>query len=451
MDRHRVAFKLLLAVALVLAGCTRDMFSGAGPAGSSAAAPTAAPGPSDGAAAKVHDTSGINDEEVWLGQPAAFSGASAGLGVEMWRGATAAFSAANAAGGVHGRKIRLALADDGYAPEKAAAAALHLIEDEKVFALFGGVGTPTITFVLPIVRKYYEQEGFFYFANFTGAQIQRNPPNEKVVFNVRASYYEETRAMVDIFVNAGRKRIATFIQDDAYGLDGRAGVEKALKDHGLEPVADQRYQRGQKFGVSNAAAVAALRAARADALVVVGSYQAAAGFVRDVRTTGWTVPIQNVSFVGADQMLALLVDAENASGQRIIFNLICTQVVPHYEDTANGLVQAYRKDVDKFAPSTPEGIGDGNYKPKQKFTFGSLEGYVSAKVFLAVLEKAGRDLNRKNFYAAAEGMGEIELGLGAPASFSPTHHQALEKVWFTYATPQGWRATDSPPCTFVRL
>jgi hypothetical protein len=92
--------------------------------------------------------------------------------------------------------------------------------------------------------------------------------------------------------------------------------------------------------------------------VVVGSYQAAAGFIRDVRSSGSPIPIHTVSFVGADQMLSLLQDAENSSGNKIIYNLICTQVVPHYDDTANGLVQAYRKDIGKYSPVAPAGVAD---------------------------------------------------------------------------------------------
>src|SRR3989442_1110998 len=87
---------------------------------------------------------GVRDDEVLLGQAAAFSGPSAGLGVEMWRGASVAFAASNDGGGVHGRKVRLVLADDGYDAERAAPAVARLITKDKVFALFGGVGTPTI-------------------------------------------------------------------------------------------------------------------------------------------------------------------------------------------------------------------------------------------------------------------------------------------------------------------
>src|SRR5579864_5253627 len=81
---------------------------------------------------------GVSDTEVVLGEPAAFTGPSAGLGIEMWRGATAAFSEVNAAGGVVGRKIKLVVADDAYDAERAAPAVVSLIQDRGAFVIFGG-------------------------------------------------------------------------------------------------------------------------------------------------------------------------------------------------------------------------------------------------------------------------------------------------------------------------
>src|SRR5258708_4364109 len=258
----------------------------------------------------------------------------------MWRGATAACAASNDAGGIHGRKIRLVLADDAYDAEKAAAAVVGLI-GQDVFAIFGGVGTPTIVRALPIIRKLYADSGLFYFANFTGAQPRRTPPNFEAVFNVRASYYQETKAMVDVYVAMGKKKIGTFVQDDAYGTDGRAGVEKALAEHGLSLTVDTRYPRGQKFDASTADQVGILKAAGVDAVVAIGSYQACGAFRRDARESGWNVPIHDVSFVGADQLLRLRSTEEKTSKKKVILNLVNTHVVPYYEDTTIPAVVSY--------------------------------------------------------------------------------------------------------------
>jgi branched-chain amino acid transport system substrate-binding protein len=397
------------------------------------------------AAFPVRGETGVTETEVVLGEPAAFRGPSAGLGVEMWRGAMAAFSVANEHGGIHGRGVSLIVADDGYEAERAAPAAIELIVKKKVFALFGGVGTPTMMKALPVVLQYNLKEGLFYFANFTGAQPQREPPYDRAVFNVRASYRQETKAAVDAFVAMGRKRIGIFVQDDAYGASGRDGVKRALKEHGLDLAADTTYPRGQTFDAHNDAQVKILKAAGANAVIMVGAYQGCGGMVRDLRRLGWTGPIHNVSFVGADQMLKLLRDEEQKAPGSLTENLLNTQVVPSYEDVSIPAVKEYRAAIDRYRPTLPD-ITDGNgYDISQKYTFGSLEGYISAKMFLAVLRKSGRELTRKVFYDTAEKMGRFDIGLGTvTAQFDRGHHQALDKVWWTYATPNGWKATEDP-------
>lgn len=394
-----------------------------------------------GGAAQAADP-GVSDTAVKVGERSAFSGPSAGLGVELWRGAQAAFLAANDQGGIHGRKIEYLLADDAYDAEKAAPAAVKLVAREKVFVLFGGVGTPTILKALPVILKFHASEGLVQFANFTGAQPQREPPYDKAVFNIRPSYRQETKAMVDAFVGMGRKKIGIFVQDDAYGTSGREGVKRALHDHGLSIAADTTYPRGQRYETSTMPQVGLLRAAAVDAIVAVGSYQACAALVRDARNSGWMVPIHNVSFVGADQMLDQLRKEANAA--KLIQNLIVTQVVPSFQDRSLPLVQDYRAAMDRYNPQTPTGVGDGSYRPVARYSFGSVEGYVNARAFLAVLRKTGRTLTRRSFVQAAESMGQFDLGLGTPAELSATRHQALDKIWYTHATPEGWVTVENP-------
>ncbi len=429
-----------------LVGCTA-LVVGAGCHKAEPAADTAPAQPAAQAAAAAPKpvASGVTDTEIVLGEPAAFTGPSAGLGIELWRGEQAAFAVANEAGGVHGRKIRLALADDAYDAERAAPAVIKLVEQEGVFALFGGVGTPTIVRALPVVRKYYEDVGLFYFSNFTGAQPQRKPPNFQVTFNVRASYYEETKAAVDVFWTAGKHKIGINLQDDAYGVDGREGTVRALKEHGAELAAEARYPRGQSYSVSADAQVKILRDAGVDAVIMIGSYQACGAFIRDARSAEWSVPIHDVSFVGADQMLHLLAEEQKKSKQKLTVNLINTQTVPHYDDVSVPVVRDYRAAMDKFSGNDVRpSIADGSYVIQQKYTFGSLEGFINARALLAVLDQAGRDLTRQSAYHAAESLGKFDLGLGVSAELSPTRHQALDHVWFTYATPDGWKSTDKP-------
>ena len=96
------------------------------------------------AGAQQTETTGVTDKELVLGEPAAFTGKSAGLGIELWRGATAAFSTANDAGGVQGRRVRLVLRDDGYDAEKAASA-VNCTSGHSIRALSRGNSQPSIS------------------------------------------------------------------------------------------------------------------------------------------------------------------------------------------------------------------------------------------------------------------------------------------------------------------
>src|SRR6185369_11181827 len=99
---------------------------------------------------------------------------------------------------------------------------------------------------------------------------------------------------------------------------------------------------------------------------------------------------------------------------------------------------------DRYDPIVPKDVGDQSYRPASRYSFGSLEGFLNARALLAVLQKAGPDLTRRGFFTAAESMGKFDLGVGAPAELSATRHQALDKVWFTYATPEGWHGVENP-------
>ena len=114
---------------------------------------------------------------------------------------------------------------------------MTLMLEDRVFALFGYVGTPTVTRVLPMLKKFQDQTVYLFFP-FTGAQPQREPPYADFAFNLRASYRQETAGLVDNFVSLGRKRIAVFYQADAYGRSGWEGVRRALREHGEKIVAE---------------------------------------------------------------------------------------------------------------------------------------------------------------------------------------------------------------------
>src|SRR5690242_13837140 len=171
---------------------------------------------------------GVTDTEIRFGISAPFSGSAKELGQNMKLGIEAAFNVANANGGVYGRQLRLVAADDGYEPARTAATMKQLYERDQVFGLVGNVGTPTAVVALP----YALDRKMLFFGAFTGAGLLRNDPPDRYVFNYRASYAEETAAVVNYLVKVkglSPDQIAVFAQQDAYGDAGYAGVDKAIR------------------------------------------------------------------------------------------------------------------------------------------------------------------------------------------------------------------------------
>ena len=151
----------------------------------------------------AHAETGVTNDAIIVGQSAPMSGPAAQLGQQMNRGAQLYFNAVNAAGGINGRKIELKVLDDFYEPDATARNTKTLIEDTKVFALFGYVGTPTSLAALKIANP----AGVPFFAPYSGASALREP-FARNVFHVRASYNDETAAIVQQIHTTGLKRIA---------------------------------------------------------------------------------------------------------------------------------------------------------------------------------------------------------------------------------------------------
>ncbi|SDG48704.1 substrate-binding protein [Bradyrhizobium sp. Rc2d] len=116
------------------------------------------------------DEAGVSADVILFGQAAALEGPSSALGQRMRQGIVAAFTEINAKGGVHGRKLQLISRDDGYDPDRSVAQTLRLIEDDKVFALIGAVGTPTAMATIPITSA----RNVPFIGPFTGAEFLRD-------------------------------------------------------------------------------------------------------------------------------------------------------------------------------------------------------------------------------------------------------------------------------------
>ena len=354
--------------------------------------------PSASAASNVP---GVTDDAITLGQSAAFTGPAAKLGEAMREGALTYFEAVNARGGVHGRQIRMVSVDDGYEPERAVANTKRLINEDKVFALFGYVGTPTSYAVLPVVTE----AKIPYFAPFTGAQGLREPLNP-YVFNIRASYFDETEQLVEWLLHKSKKKIAVFYQDDSYGQAGLSGVNRAMDKRKLQLVATGTVKRNT---VEVDEAVKTIRRARPDAVIMIGAYKACAEFIKQTMLVGGDPVFMNVSFVGSEALAAELGDLGGG--------VIISQVVPYYADPSYDVSMEFRAALKQRAPD-------------HKASFNNLEGYIAAKAFVEGLQRAGRDLTREKFKAALETFQRVNLG-GVYISYSPKNHNGSDAVLLT--------------------
>jgi branched-chain amino acid transport system substrate-binding protein len=349
---------------------------------------------------------GVTSDKILLGQSVALTGPAAELGIQMRNGAKAYFDHVNASGGVHGRKIELITLDDGYEPSRTVPNTKRLIEQDRVFALFGYVGTPTSAAVLPI----FTQARVPYFGPFTGAELLRQPFN-RYIFNVRASYYDETDAIVEQVVSIGGKSIAVFYQNDAYGLAGLKGVEIATQKRNMKISALGNFQRNT---INVTAAVKAIHAVKPDAVVMIGAYKDSAEFIRQMKKLGSGAVFYNVSFVGSQA----LADELGKDGVGVAIS----QVMPFPWGAAVPVVREYQELSAK--------AGFKNYN------FTAVEGFVAAKLFVEGLKRTGRDLNREKFIDTLEKMNDVDIG-GFYAGFSAKSHSASKFVDLTIIGREG--------------
>ena len=357
---------------------------------------------------------GVSFDRILFGQAAALAGPSSALGQGMRQGILAAFAEINAKGGVHGRKLELISRDDGYDPDRSVVQTTRLIEQDKVFALIGAVGTPTTAATVPIAQAMAVP----FIGPFSGAAFLRAPDLQNVV-NIRASYAAEAEAWIkhlteDLHVS----RIAIFYQDDAFGRDGLAGVKAALDKRNMELVAEGTFERNTRAVGS---ALRTLRRAEPEAVVMVGTYGPCAEFIKLAHKSGFNPIFVNISFVGATALAREL--GVEGSG------VIISQVVPFPWDTSVKVVADYQS-------------AERSLDPTLKPDFVSLEGYLSGRLVAAVLELAGPDPTRAEMLRLINDVGRFDIS-GDIMTFGPKTQELPPKVFLTVIQLDGtFKAVD---------
>jgi branched-chain amino acid transport system substrate-binding protein len=362
---------------------------------------------------------GVSENEIKFGISAPFTGPARELGQQMKLGIETAFRRVNDAGGVNGRQLSLIAADDGYEPDRTAETMKQLYDKYQVFGLVGNVGTPTATVALP----YALEKHMLFYGAFTGAGLLRRDPPDRYVINYRASYAEETDAVVRYLVKLRHLRtdqIAVFAQQDAYGDAGFAGVTRAIRALGGSDASILRldYKRNT-VDVDDAIARLRVHKTQIKAIVMVAAYRAAAKFIEKTRDLYPAMIYTNVSFVGS----TALADELRLLGPRYANGVIVTQVVPAI-DGYSSLALAYKSGLADFFPGVaPDYV--------------SMEGYVAANVLIEALKRTGPQLDTEKLVDTFENMRNFDMGLGTLISYGRAEHQGSHKVWGTQLDAAG--------------
>ncbi len=361
---------------------------------------------------------GVTENKIVFGQVAALTGPAQDLGQGMRLGILAAFDEENRKGGISGRTLELKSLDDGYEPEKTVEATQKIIGEDKVFAMIGAVGTPTSKAGQPIATA--AQVPFI--APFTGAEFLRNPYNRYVI-NVRASYFQETEAWIEhLTKDLGVSKIAILYQDDAFGLAGLEGVQRALAKRNMSLVATGTFKRNTTAVKS---ALLDIMKAQPEAVVTVAPYKPVAEFVRLAHQVNMDALFVAISFVGSNSLAQEL--GKDGAG------VIVSQVVPFPGDASLPVVAAYQKALV---------AEDGNAKPG----FVSLEGYLAGRLVVEALKRAGGEPTREKLLAAVSSA-PIDLG-GVVLNYGPTKNQGSDEVYFTILQADG---TFKPVVRLVKM
>jgi ABC-type branched-subunit amino acid transport system substrate-binding protein len=313
----------------------------------------------------------FNESTIKIGTSLPNTGIIKQWGQSVEAGANSYFNYTNENNIIKGKKIDFIIYDDKYEPELTLDNLKKLIYIDKVYALFGFVGTPTVKNILPIL----DEENIPLIAPFTGASFLRtkNHPN---YINFRSSYSQEIEALIQHLINIKElNKFAVFYQNDDYGEEGYVSLINSLKKRDLKLIAEGSYKRNT---ISIGHAIHEIKYASPEVIIMIGAYKTNALFIKKAKQDSnlKDTIFCNISFGDANAMIAELkmlgVDTTN---------LIFSQVVPSYMDTSIPVIQEYQTLMSK-------------YYPKEEFGFISLEAFLASKVFVWALSQIKGDITR---------------------------------------------------------
>ncbi|MDP3638636.1 MAG: ABC transporter substrate-binding protein [Azonexus sp.] len=353
---------------------------------------------------------GLTDTTISIGMSAPFSGPNAAYGIDMRQTILAYFGQLNKNGGINGRTLELVSLDDGYETERTVANTKTLLQEKNAFALLAYYGSSPTTEALNNVIGPAKVP---LVGTISGASTLREPistnPNSRYMFNVRASYADETEAMINQLVSLGLKNIAVLYQNDGFGKSGLEGVTNALKKHGQTPSAVGTVERNS---IEVAKAIESISKANPQAVVMVTLYKPTAAFIKAMKKSGQNPMFMTLSPVGTEQLVQEL--GPEARGIGI------SQVVPYPWNNVTPVVREYQK------LATQPG----------SYSYYGMEGYLMARTLVEGLKRAGRDLTREKLVSSLESINNVDFG-GYRINYSGTARHGSRFVELTVVGPGG--------------
>jgi branched-chain amino acid transport system substrate-binding protein len=336
------------------------------------------------------------DKVPWrIGTIVDSSGVEKANGNGLHLGSSACFEAINRAGGVHGRRLELALTDDRFDPEASRRHALSFQSDPACIALLHPLGTRQSAAIieaaslLPIVGPS------------TGTTALRAKSLPHVIW-LRAHYGQEVEKLVGTAVAQGYKRIGVVHSKDALGESVLAACKASLARHGHEPAVVATTPATASLEVEPAAQAMARAAPQ---LVVMSLAGTAVAFVRALRRAGGNSTVYGLSIAASTSGIRELGDLARGLGFSV--------VVPSPFSQKHGVVRQYQADM------RARGVTE--------FSLASLEGWIDARVLAEGLRRAGPGASRASLMAALEQIDQLDLG-GFRIGFGPGKREGSQFV-----------------------
>ncbi|AMP15371.1 ABC transporter substrate-binding protein [Collimonas pratensis] len=359
------------------------------------------------AAGSANAEPGITSNTIVIGQSAGFTGTAAEEVKQATAGAQLYFDIVNKQGGVFGRKIVLESLDDGFEPKRTVENTRKLLNEKNAFALFLYRGTPTTESILGAINDAKVP----LIAPVSGA-TSLHEPMQHYLFNVRSKYRDEVGTAIEQLSGMGLQRYAVLVSNDSFGNDALEGLKQAIKKYKLPEPVIANYERNT---VAVEGAVKKIFDAKPQAVLMICTAKPCAAFIKQYREAGGQQQLITLSNVSSQVFLQSL--GKDARG------LGMTQVFPNPRSSSTQISKEFMT-----ALKTRSELSD---------SYPTLEGYISAKILVEGLRRAGNKPTRESLVSGLEGMGGYDIG-GMSLKYGPNSRDGLNFIELTVIGKDGY-------------